>query len=150
MKRLSLLIPLSLLLSYCASTKPEPLYFKDGIVNLAGMWVDNTENRQTLDVLLGIDLKDKSTEIQVLGEKVKHYKISTHENQFLIVYETTEGQKFSVLAQMKNKNEMRITRTEEAVNAFIPLGQLGEKVYHLRRLNDKKELLASSKTPKGM
>ncbi len=143
-------ICLAFLLTYCASTKPEPLYFEDGIVNLAGMWVDNTENRQTLDVLLGIDLNDKSTEIQVMGERVKHYKVRTYENQFLIIYETMEGQKFSVLAQMKNKNEMRFTRTVEAVNGFVPLGQLGEKVFHLRRINSNKVLHVSSNTPKGI
>ncbi|OEK03106.1 hypothetical protein BFP97_16955 [Roseivirga sp. 4D4] len=138
------------MLNCCASTQPEPLYFRDGIANLAGMWVDNTESRQTLDVLLGIDLNDKSTEIQVMGERVKHYKVRTYENQFLIVYETIEGRKFSVLAQMKNKNEMRITRTEEAVNGFVPLGQLGERVFHLRRISSKKELIASSNTPSGI
>lgn len=135
---------MALLLTYCAPNKTEPLYFDDCIVNLAGMWVANDENPSQLDILFGVDLNEGSTDVSIMGEAVKDYRMLSKGNQFLIAYETIDGRKLNILAQMKGKNEMRITRTEEAVEGFMPLGQLGEKVYHLKRLDSRRALVASS------
>lgn len=146
MKRLErlLFIPLALFLTYCAPNKTEPLYFNDGIVNLEGMWVANEESHTQFDILLGVDLNRGSTDINILGHKVKNYRMVSKGNQFLLSYETIDGRKFNVLAQMKNKDEMRITRTEEAVNDFMPIGQLGEKVFRLKRLSSEEQMVMAS------
>lgn len=145
MKRLKILfIPLALILTYCAPQKQETQYFNDGIVNLAGMWVLNADNQTELNILLGIDLNEGSTDINVLGHQVKQYRMTSRGNQFLLSYETIDGQKFNVLARMESKDEMRISRTDEAVNGIIPIGQIGEKVYRLKRLNSKQALMARS------
>ncbi|MBO3699490.1 hypothetical protein [Roseivirga sp. E12] len=146
MKRFQLLIfiPMALLLTYCAPNKTEPLYFNDGIVNLAGMWVANEESPTELDILFGVDLNEGSTDVSIMGETVKGYQMLSRGNQFMIAYETLDGRKFNILAQMKNENEMRITRTEEIVNGFMPLGQLGEKVYHLKRLDSRRAFVVTS------
>lgn len=146
MKRLERLffIPLALILTYCAPNKTEPLYFTDGIVNLEGMWVANEEAQTQFDILLGVDLNQGSTDINILGHKVKDYRMASKGNQFLLSYETIDGRKFNVLAQMKNKDEMRITRTEEALNDFMPIGQLGEKVFRLKRLSSKEQIVMAS------
>ena len=36
-------VAIALLFNNCASSKSEPLYFEDGIVNLAGPWGENTQ-----------------------------------------------------------------------------------------------------------
>ena len=145
MKRLKILfIPLAIILTYCAPQKPEVLYFNDGIVNLAGMWVLNTDNQTELNILLGIDLNEGSTDINVMGQQVRDYRMISKGNQFLLSYETSDGQKFNILARMEGKDEMRISRTDEAVNGIIPIGQIGEKVYRLKRLNSKETFMARS------
>ena len=146
MKRLQLLlfVPLALLLTYCAPNKPKAKYFNDGIVNLAGMWVLNADNQTELNILLGIDLNEGSTDINVMGQQVRDYRMISKGNQFLLSYETIDGQKFNVLARMEGKDEMRISRTEEAVDDIIPIGQIGEKVYRLKRLNPKETFMARS------
>lgn len=151
MKRLQLLffIPLTLLMTYCAPNKTEPLYFSDGIANLAGMWVANEENQTHLDILLGIDLNQGSTDIHIMGHKVRGYRMVSKGNQFLLSYETIDGRKFNILAQMKSNDEMRISRTEEAVNDFMPIGQLGEKVFHLKRLSSKEQTIVASSITKN-
>ncbi len=151
MKRLQLLflVPLALLLTFCAPQKPEPLYFKDGITNLAGMWVASDEFQSELDILLGVDLNEDSTDINIMGHKVKDYQMMSKGNQFLLSYETIDGRKFNILAQMKSRDEMRISRTEEAVNDFMPIGQLGEKVFHLKRLNSKEQTIMASSMNKN-
>ena len=101
MKRLKILfIPLALILTYCAPNQPEEKYFDDGIVNLAGMWVLNADNQTELNILLGIDLNEGSTDINVMGQQVRDYRMISKGNQFLLSYETIDGQKFNILARM--------------------------------------------------
>ncbi|OEK05957.1 hypothetical protein [Roseivirga misakiensis] len=143
-KLLAALIALALMNSCASSKNDEPLYFKDGIANLEGMWVLSGENPSELDVILDLALNGNSVDIKAWGKNVKSNNVVRYKDQILISYTTTSGDKFSILGQLENNNQMRISRTSEELNSFMPIGQLGEKVYRLTRIKEGRRLVVKN------
>ncbi|MFY0594201.1 hypothetical protein [Roseivirga sp.] len=132
------------LMNGCASSKVEPLYFKDGVANLAGMWVLAGESPSELDVVLDLALNGDSVNVKAWGKSVESHNIVRYKDQILISYTTQSGEKFSLLGQLENNDQMRISRTTENLKGFMPIGQLGEKVYRLTRMKEGRKLVVKN------
>lgn len=146
MKSIKLLTALTIfsIFNSCASSKIEPLYFQDGVVNLAGMWVLSDSNKPEMDVMLDLAFIGDSLNMKIWGESVASQTFIRNKNQFLISYKTKDGEQFNLLARMEKNNQMSLSRTSEAVPEFIPIGQLGEKVYRLTKLQENRTYVTST------
>lgn len=146
MKRIELVLALTavIVLNSCAASKAEPLYFNDGVANLSGMWVLSDSNKSEMDVMLDVAFNGNLLDLKVWGESVVSQKFVRSKNQFLISYTTEDGQKFNILAQLEKNNLMRLSRTTEAVLGFVPIGQLGEKVYRLTKLKENRTFVTKT------
>jgi len=150
MKGLKIFTALAIIviMNSCAPSKVEPLHFKDGVANLAGMWVLSGDNPSELDVILDLALNGDDVNIKAWGKTVTSHRVVRYKDQILISYTTEDGKKFNLLGQIENNNQMRISRTTEAISDFIPLGQLGEKVYRLTRIEENRKLVVKSAVKK--
>lgn len=146
MKSIKPLTALAVILIFnsCASSKIEPLYFQDGIVNLSGMWVLVDKNNSEMDIMLDLAFIGDSLNMKIWGESVASQGVTRSKNQFLISYKTEDGQKFNILAQLEKNNQMRLSHTSQSIPEFMPIGQLGEKVYRLAKLKENRTYVTST------
>lgn len=108
------------------------------------MWVLTNTNKSEMDVMLDLAFVGDSLNMKIWGESVASQTLIRNKNQFMISYMTEDGQRFNLLAQLEKDNQMRLSRTSEAIPEFIPIGQLGERVYRLTRLKESQAYVVSA------
>ena len=127
----------------CSSSRNEPLYYEDGIANLAGMWVSTGNLSQ--DIVLDVDYSQGILSMKLLGKSILYQSMSRDKDQVLITFKDTNEQKYYMIGQLENKNEMRLSFTKEEIKDFVPVGQLGKPVYKLQRIKKSRATVVASR-----
>ena len=107
-----------------------------------GVWVNQLSDQ--LQVVLSIEEDHQAIHMRILGDHVIPLDYKKTDNQALIKFKDENGEVYHLLAQVNDKEEMRMSITSEDVPSFIPIGQLGERVYKLKRLENNSSLITTS------
>ena len=105
--------------------------------DLNGQWTvlgtDNWKNE------IMLDFRQNATEpaqLKVWGQAVQLDSVQIGSSQFIFSYTLDEYQTFTVLGTILANDQIKLSRTQEVVTGFQPLGKLGEKVYYLQRVSE--------------
>lgn len=124
----------------CSSTKEFSRQTSMRGINVDGLWVgyDNDD----LQFVLYVEETANQLGLNVMGKLVIPMDYRKQDDQALIKFRNTKGEIYYLLAQVNDDNQMRMSITSEYVGDFMPIGQLGEKVYRLRKIEDSKVMVA--------
>lgn len=133
-------IALALSLISCASSNQN----QTQLSSMDGMWVSSYSN--DMQVVLFVEESSHKINIELLGEEIVPLHYKKKDDQALIKFKNSRGDVYHMLAQINSANQMRMSVTMEHVNDFIPIGQLGEKVYRLQKVEKEPlKIMASTK-----
>lgn len=110
-----------------------------------GVWV--SKYSQELEVVLSIEENSQDIRLKVLGEDIVPLDYRKSRDQALVKFQDKNGETYHLLAQVNDNQEMRMSITMEHVSDFVPIGQLGEHVYKLKKLDtNNNSLIVKSST----
>lgn len=142
MKRASTILFVLILVASCS--KEQSIYQSQAKAEptFHGIWI----NQQTpeMEVVLSIEETSQVISVRLLGDDVVPLDYKKMDNQALIKFKNNKGEIFHLLAQVNDKQEMRMSVTMEEVTEFVPIGRLGEKVYRLRKMESQPSLITAS------
>lgn len=134
MKYIVVILILSMFGLGCTTTKDLPNQASLQGIDLNGLWVGHDKN--DIQFVLYVEETDSSLGLNLMGKLVIPMEYKKQGDQALIKFRNTAGEEFQLLAQVNDENKMRMSITTEEVRDFMPVGQLGEKVYKLSKVED--------------
>ncbi len=133
------------MLNSCTSLN-EVQYYNNGMNDLNGTWVVSDKYSSGVqDIVLHVESALEQPSIKLLGHNVVYQSMDKSKDKVLLKFEDGDGQLYYMIGQFNSKNEMRMSFTTEEVTDFLPVGQLGEKVYRLERIENYKEVIVASR-----
>ena len=121
----------------CSAPRTVPVIDSFPDFNLAGQWAiaGNTtwQNEIMLDFRPG---KDGSFELKVWGHNTALDSVQIGTSQLIFSYHMENGPQYYVLATILSNDQIKLSRVQEEIDGFQPVGKLGEKVYYLNRVTE--------------
>ena len=141
MKKIIVLI-VGLITFGCSSTQHLTTELPADLVDLDGVWVGDYND--DLQFVLQVNETDMRLKLKIMGKPVTPLDYKKRQDQAIIKFKNTKEEVFFLLAQINQKEQMRLSITSEEVSNFMPIGMLGEKVFNLSKLNNAQEKLNAS------
>ena len=130
-------LSIALLSVGCSAGRIPPVNDSFPGFNLTGQWAiaGNTEWRNEImfDFRPG---QNGSFELKVWGQQTTLDPVQIQGSQFLFSYKEAFGPKYYVLGAILSNDMVKLSRVQEKVEEFQPVGKLGEKVYYLNRVTE--------------
>jgi len=126
---------ISLLSVGCSASRIAPVNDSFPDFNLTGQWaIAGTTNWQNEIMFDFRPDQHGSFELKVWGQPMALDSVQVGESQFIFSYQEAHGPKFYVLGSILSHDQVKLSRVQEAIDGFQPVGKLGEKVYYLKRI----------------
>ncbi len=134
---LPLLVALILLIGPMACSVKEVVQTQalPTLFSLNGQWVVTNDSKTMDEVMFDFREKAGDLELRVWGKTAKLDGIRKNDHQFIFSYSVDNNRSYSVLATVLGRDKIKLSRVEDSIHEFQPLGKLGEKVYHLQKRN---------------
>ncbi len=111
-------------------------------IDLNGAWI--ATGSEGFDFTFEIEETATRLDIQIMGKEVTPISYKKRKDQALIGFKNSDNEIYYLLAQSDKHEMIRLSITSEAVGSFMPVGQLGERVYKMKRLNLQPKILSAS------
>ena len=135
----NLIVLISLVAFSCSSTKELSRQEAALDLNLNGIWVGDYND--DLQFVLYVEETPTSLGLNIMGKNVIPMNYKKKGDQAWIKFRNTRNQIFHLMAQIDEQGEMKLSITQDTVSDFMPIGQLGEKVFQLNKVEHKAELI---------
>ena len=111
-------------------------------IDLNGAWI--ATGNEGFDFTFEVEETATQLDIQIMGKEVTPISYKKRKDQALIGFKNSDNEIYYLLAQSDKHEMIRLSITSEAVGSFMPVGQLGERVYKMKRLNLQPKILSAS------
>lgn len=111
-------------------------------IDLNGAWI--ATGSEGFDFTFEIEETATRLDIQIMGKEVTPISYKKRKDQALIGFKNSDNEIYYSLAQSDKHEMIRLSITSEPVGSFMPVGQLGERVYKMKRLNLQPKILSAS------
>jgi hypothetical protein len=109
--------------------------------DIDGIWINTLA--EEVQVVLAVEETTDQIKVTLLGEDIIPLDYRKKNNQAIIKFKNQKGTVYHLLAQLDDITNMRMSVTPEEIQGFVPVGQLGEKVYRLHKVNTNKSIMTS-------
>lgn len=131
------LLSIALLSVGCTAGKILPVNDSFPGFNLSGQWAIAGNAEWQNEIMLDFRPGENGTfELRVWGHETTLDSVQVNENQFLFSYHMEYGPKYYVLGSILSNDQVKLSRVQEAIDGFQPIGKLGERVYYLNRVTE--------------
>ncbi len=130
-------LSIALLSVGCTAVKILPVNDSFPDFNLAGQWAISGNTQWQNEIMFDFRPdQNGSFELKVWGHETTLDSVQLGERQFLLSYRMKNGPRYHVLGSILSNDQIKLSRVQEAIDGFQPVGKLGEKVYYLNRVTE--------------
>jgi len=116
--------------------------------DLSGQWMVTNDSDKMYQVYFDFIPNDQEKyELFVQGEKAQLQTFKKSHGQYIFTFKQEGNSTQSVLVSVLDHGKIKFSQVDDSINEFQPVGKLGEKVYHLQKVNPENQKLVVQNKP---